>query len=81
MSEGEVLRCYRGVCENAAHPLCYNRETHGLYCEACARLIAGGPHAPAKTLFPFLNLVGDRFVEKSMEGGSLASGSILVRPQ
>lgn len=39
MNAEKTLICYRGACENAAHPCGYNRITHGLYCLECVDLI------------------------------------------
>ena len=79
MASEQVLICYHGACTDAAHPCGYNRVTHGLYCLGCAREINkisiednayGGPFYP---LFPLVGI--------NIDGGSLAPGLILIRPQ
>lgn len=67
-----VLRCYRGACNEPAHPCGYNRETHGLYCLDCANLISGA--APGLRLFPLWPFAGEL-----TPGGAWEAGLVVVR--
>ena len=78
MGAEATLVCYRGACTGPAHPCCYNRVTHGLYCIGCARLInrGSGEMGIGGQLFPMLHLAADL-----AEGGSWQTGLIRIRPQ
>ncbi len=54
MSDEYVLLCYRGACQAAAHPACWNRITGGVYCETCAITIDGHREPGDPSLFPLL---------------------------
>lgn len=47
------LKCHRGACTNAAHPLGWNRMTLGMYCTGCVKAINAHP-ASGGSLFPFM---------------------------
>lgn len=71
-----ILKCYRGACNNAAHPCGYNRVTHGLYCIGCARRIEAA--TPSDTfggpLFPLL-----KHRSSTTPGGQYRIGIVMVR--
>ncbi len=69
-----VLRCFRGACDNAAHPSGYNRITHGLYCRSCAHHIERERDRDMAPFFPLLDTARDL-----PDGGSWTAGIILVR--
>jgi len=73
-----TLICYRGACSEAAHPLGYNRVTHGLYCIPCARRINRND-VPGGPLYPLLGLLHS--ARPRMSGGSLHAGIIVIREQ
>lgn len=75
MSSEKTLICYRGACDNAAHPCGYNRVTHGMYCLSCARLIERrSMDVMGGKLYPLLSMAGQVSV-----GGSWETGLIRYR--
>lgn len=70
-----LLICYRTACPNPAHPLGYNRITHGLYCLDCAHRMQHGPDREVN-LFPLLQFDN----RTDISGGSYAAGLVCIRP-
>ena len=74
MTKEFTLLCYRGACNNAAHPLGYNRITHGLYCLECAEMLNKNelPWGPLCPLVVFQS-------QAKMDGGCYQDGLIRIR--
>ncbi len=73
-----TLRCHRTACDATAHPLGYNRETHGMYCRRCVRDIHEAN--PGMELFPYWHLL-DQVPKLQAAGGMYRTGIIIVKPK